>query len=349
MKNLDLKSINKAYFIAEIGSNFDRSLNKAKDLISLAKESGADAVKFQHYSADSLVSDLGFKNLKNKSHQTSWSDSVYETYKKAELNVIWTQELSEYSNNEGIDFMTSPYSFELCDMTADYVSAFKIGSGDISWTDFIQYVSLKNKPLFIATGASSIDDVTRAVEVLKSNNQFVLMQCNTNYENILTNLKYQNISVLNTYKNLFGRDIHIGLSDHTKSHTSVLCAISLGAKFVEKHFTDNNNNKGPDHLFALDPNAWKEMISLSREVEEVLGTSIKIIEENEREAYTVQRRSICTSKNLKVNHIIKETDLCYLRPKPDRTFDPWQKDIVIGKKLNKDLSKYQPIFLDDLT
>lgn len=347
MKQLNLKTIQKSYFIAEIGSNFNGSLNKAKDLISLAKSSGADAVKFQHYTADTLVSDHGFKNLENKSHQSLWSKSVFDTYRDAELNVIWTKELSEYCSKEKIDFITSPYSFELSDLTESYVSAFKIGSGDISWTELIKHIANKNKTIFLATGASNLEDVIRAMNVINQKDNLVLMQCNTNYEDSSENLKYQNISVLNKFKELFG-NINLGLSDHTKSHIGVVCSIALGAKFFEKHFTDSNENEGPDHLFALNPEKFKEMISLAREAEEMLGSPNKKVEENEQEAFIVQRRSICLNKNLMSNHIIAEEDLCYLRPRLQDSFDPWQKDLVIGKKLKKDILKFQPLIKQDL-
>ena len=135
-----ISKIDPVYFIAEIGSNFDQDLNRAKDLIYMAKNSGADAVKFQHYTAKTLVSDLGFKALGNsKSHQASWTKTVYETYENASLNPEWTLSLKETCTNAGLSFFTSPYAFDLVDLVDSYVPAFKIGSGDITWIEIIKY------------------------------------------------------------------------------------------------------------------------------------------------------------------------------------------------------------------
>jgi N-acetylneuraminate synthase len=154
------------YFIADIAANHDGNLSRAKDLIWLAKDAGADAAKFQHFKAETIVSDFGFKNLgKQKSHQASWGSSVYEVYKAASINLNWTQELKETCDKAGITFMTSPYAFDLVDEVDSYVSAYKIGSGDITWLDLIEYISKKNKPYILATGASTLNDVVRAVEI----------------------------------------------------------------------------------------------------------------------------------------------------------------------------------------
>ena len=172
---------NPVYFIAEIGSNFDNDIVRAKELIHMAKESGADAAKFQHYAANSLVSDSGFKKLSNnKSHQSSWKKSVYETYESASLNRDWTGILQETCESVGLSFLTSPYSFELVDFVDSYVPAYKIGSGDITWIEIIRHMASKGKPIILATGASSFADVCRAVDaILPITSDIILLQCNT--------------------------------------------------------------------------------------------------------------------------------------------------------------------------
>ena len=130
----------KTYFIAEIGSNFDGSLKRALKLIDIAKECGANAVKFQHYTANSLVSDVGFKKMGQQlGHQKNWTGSVHEVYDKASLNKDWTRELQQYSKSKGLGFLTSPYSKELIDYTSKFLDAIKIGSGDITWTEILEY------------------------------------------------------------------------------------------------------------------------------------------------------------------------------------------------------------------
>ena len=148
------------YFIADIAANHDGDLERAKDLIYLCAEAGADAAKFQHFTANTIVSDYGFKSLgSQQSHQKKWKKSVFDIYKDASLNQNWTPILKETCDKAGITFFTSPYSFELVDKVDNFLSAYKIGSGDITWLDIVDYIASKKKPVFLATGASNIDEV----------------------------------------------------------------------------------------------------------------------------------------------------------------------------------------------
>ncbi len=332
-----------AYFIAEIGANFDRDLERAKSLIWLSKECGANAAKFQHFSADTLVSDHEFKRLKNKTHQLAWKKSVYETYRDAELNIKWTSILAEEAKKAGIDFFTSPYAYHLADEVDAYVPAYKIGSGDITWIDFLQHVAAKGKPVILATGASNMDEVEIAVQAIHEvTNELVLMQCNTNYTGSLENHNYTNLNVLRSYAEKFPTVI-LGLSDHTGSHVSVLGAIALGAKVIEKHFTDDSSRNGPDHPFSTSPESWREMIKLARELEGMMGDGNKKVEVNEYDARIVQRRAICANRRLVTGHILSEDDFDYLRPCVEGGYVPYEKNLVIGKRLINGLEKGESI------
>ena len=206
------------YFIAEIGSNYDGDLERAKDLIKIAADSDADAVKFQHYTADTLVSDKGFQKLSPEveTHQSKWKDSVSKIYDKASLNRDWTETLFETAHDLGIDFLTSPYSLELIDYVEPYIDAYKIGSGDITYSSVISKISKKDKPILIASGASTIADIKNAMDILLKNNKpsdICLMQCNTNYEGSISHAKYQNLNVLTSLKEIYP-DVVLGLSCH---------------------------------------------------------------------------------------------------------------------------------------
>ena len=328
----------KTYFIADIGANHDGSLLRAKKLIKLCAESGANAAKFQHFAAQSIVSDYGFKSMgSQQSHQSEWKKSVFEVYKDASINIDWTSELKDTCDKAGIDFMTSPYSFDLVDAVDKYLSAYKIGSGDASWLEIIDYVLEKGKPTLLATGACDLDDVKRMMELaLSKTSDIVLMQCNTNYTGSIENSNYCNLNVLKTYNQMYPNTV-LGLSDHTQGHTTVLGSIALGARVIEKHFTDNNNQEGPDHGFAMNPISWSEMVDRSYELLSALGDGTKRVEENEKQAYQVQRRCLRASSNLKKNHIITKSDLDPLRPIGDGAFQPFQENELIGKKLKRDV------------
>ena len=336
------------YFIADIAANHDGDLSRAKDLIHLAAEAGVDAVKFQHFKADSIVSDFGFKNLGTKqSHQEKWKKTVFEVYKDATLNVEWTKILVEEAKKANVTFFTSPYSFELVDYVNEFVPAYKIGSGDITWHEIIEYIAKKNKPVMIAAGASKMNEVEMAVNLAKKfNNQILLMQCNTNYTASLENFKYINLNVLKSFQLNFP-DLVLGLSDHTLGHATVLGAVTLGARAIEKHFTDDNDRPGPDHAFAMNPQTWREMVDRTRELENSLGLTIKKVEENEAQTVVVQRRSIRLKKDINENDYILAEDLEVLRPCPVDAVPPYEISRLIGKRASINLAKGDYIRWED--
>lgn len=346
-KEIDINS--STYFVADIAANHNGDLGMAKQLIWLAKEGGADAVKFQHFLADQIVSDYGFRHLgKQSSHQAKWRKSVYETYRDAELNRSWNEELMQTAKAAEIDFFTAPYDFDAVAEIDPYVPAYKIGSGDITRLDFLEFVAKKNKPVLLATGASDMWEVEQAVETIcKINPSIVLMQCNTNYTGDLENFKFINLNVLKTYAIRYPNMV-LGLSDHTPGHATVLGAIALGARVIEKHFTADNNQIGPDHAFSMDPKTWKEMVDRSRELENALGTGIKAIEDNERETVVLQRRCIRAKRALKVGTVLTSDMLEELRPAPRDAVFPYQKAQLLGRSLQVDKEQGDYLRMDEV-
>ena len=349
LKNFEIGKDKPVFFIADIAANHDGDIEKAKDLIHLSAEAGANCAKFQHFDAETIVSDFGFKKLgTQQSHQKNWEKSVFETYQDASLNREWTNELKETCDKAGIVFMTSPYSLELVDFVDDYVQAYKIGSGDITWLEIIHHISKKNKAVFLATGASSLKDVDRAMKVLlEYKNPLVLMQCNTNYTASQNNLNYINLNVLKKYSENYP-DVILGLSDHTFGASSVLGSVALGARVIEKHFTDSNDLNGPDHKFSMNPSTWKEMVDQTRELEKCLGDGEKIVEQNEKETSVLQRRALRAKKDLKKDDIIRREDLFPLRPCPVGALEPFDLEKIITKKLSKDIEAGDVILWEDL-
>lgn len=340
------------YFIADIAANWDNELQRAIDLIYLAAEKGANAAKFQNFNAETIVSDYGFKNLNNGkqlSHQKDWKESVFEIYKKASLPIEWTETLKDTCKKARIDYFTAPYDENQIEELSNYVSAWKVGSGDITWLQMIEKLSKYDVPLLIATGASDLNEVKSAYECAKKfNKNIVIMQCNTNYTASLENFKYINLNVLKSYKFNFP-DAVLGLSDHTPGHSTVLGAVTLGARVIEKHFTDDNNRIGPDHKFSMSPEDWKNMVDHTRELELSLGKDIKKIEDNEKETVVVQRRAIRANKDILPNKKINEKDLAFLRPCPSGAFKPSEVKYVLNKKANKRIIKGDFIKIDDLS
>jgi len=326
------------YFIADIGANHDGDLDRAKELIRLAKKVGADAAKFQNFSAKKIVSDYGFKNLGGQqSHQSKWKKSVFEVYQDASISFDWTPTLKEECDKVGIDYFSSPYDLEAIDYLDDFMPAYKIGSGEIDWIEALERMAGKGKPVILSTGAATIGDVQRAVHVIrKINTQLVLMQCNTNYTASEENFKYIHLNVLKTYALMFP-DVVLGLSDHTSGHVTVLGAVALGVRVVEKHFTDDTSRDGPDHKFAMDPVMWEMMVKNIRQLEKALGSADKQVAENEKETVIIQRRCLRAAYDLKEGEVITRKKIDVLRPAAPGAIPPDKMDEVIGMKLISDI------------
>ena len=338
------------YFIADIAANHDGSLERALALLSLAKDAGADCAKFQHFRAEHIVSDYGFRSLGGQqSHQAAWKKSVFEVYAEASLPWEWTEPLATHAKEIGIEFMSAPYDLEAVAHLDPYVNAYKVGSGDINWLEELEVIAAIGKPVLLATGAASLDDVTRAMQVLTSAGvDIVLMQCNTNYTGNVANVGYVNLRVLQQYAELFP-GITLGLSDHTPGHVTVLGAVTLGARVVEKNFTDDVTRSGPDHGFSLDPVTWRAMVDDTRMLEAALGTGTKGVEENETETVVLQRRCVRAARDLSEGTVLARSDLEVLRPAPVDAIPAHEVNDAVGRVLCRDLVAGEDVKWVDLS
>lgn len=323
-----------SYFIADIAANHDGDIERAKALIWLAKEAGADCAKFQHFLAKNIVSDRGFATLEGvPSHQSKWKKSVFEVYEQYHCPRGWTETLVETCREADIEFMTTPYDYAAIDELTPHLGAFKVGSGDITWTEELAYIAAKGKPVLLATGAADMVDVERAVDaILKHTRRIALMQCNTNYSGDLENFRFVNLNVLRAFA-VHWPGMVLGLSDHTPGHAAVLGAVALGARVIEKHFTDDNARTGPDHGFAMNPQTWRDMVERTRELEYALGDGVKRVEGNEANTVIVQRRAIRVRKDMAKGAVLSAADLEVLRPCPADGLAPYKMERVIGRTL----------------
>lgn len=337
------------WFVADIAANHDGSLDRAKALIRLAHEAGAEAAKFQHFTAASIVSDVGFRRLGRRlSHQAGWKQDVVSVYEAASVPADWTKALRDECERVGITFFSAPYSLRSVADLADLMPAFKVGSGDVDWLEEIEAMAAHRKPVLLATGAAELSEVIRAVEAVRRHtDDLVLMQCNTNYTASDENLDHLNLNVLRTYAALWP-DVVLGLSDHTHGVAPVLGAVALGARVVERHFTDDNDREGPDHRFALDPHDWRAMVDETRRLERALGSPVKTVAPNEQETRIVQRRALRASSDLRAGTRLDRSHLDVLRPAPPGAIGPAALETVLGRSLVRDLGHGVELRWEDL-
>ena len=373
------------YFIADIASNHCGDLVKAKELVHACAEAGANAVKMQNFTAATIVSDYGFKSLSGiNSHQSKWTQSVYNSYDAASIPLDWTFELRNLCDSLGVDYFTSPYSLELTRAVATHVSAFKVGSGDITWHENLKLMASFGLPVLLATGASNLAEIQMAMDVLlASTNQIILMQCNTDYTASLheteterrARFKNINLRVLETYTK-YWPEIPVGLSDHTHGSLTVLAAVGLfGCSVVEKHFTLDNSLEGQDHSFSMTPTAWRQMVdstaTLKKEIDGkdtfperlkkiravtedsehlllVIGDGVKKLEENEKSTVIVQRRAVRSSRQLSKGIMLTRDDLCVLRPCPADALPPYRLSDLVGKTLVNNIGAGDCVHIHDV-
>ena len=333
-----------ALVIADLGGNFDGSIEKAKSLAKMVKDAGGDVVKIQSFLADKIVSGKGFASMKLKGVHGSWGKPVEEIFKSAEFPREWHKEFFDYCNEIGILVSSSPYDYEAVDIMDEAgVPFYKIGSGDITWLEMIEYIAKKGKPVILATGAATLSEVDEAVRVIEStgNKDFALMQCITNYP---SKIESANIRVMDTYKTAF--DVMIGYSDHTPGDTVVLGAIARGAKVIEKHFTDDKKNAGPDHPHSMEPDEFAKMMVRIRDMEKALGSGRKEVVAEESETVIVQRRALYATEDIKAGEVIGDR---IIELRPALGIFPKYKKQVAGLTAKKDITKGEPIFWESLS
>jgi sialic acid synthase SpsE len=334
----------KTYFIADIGANFDGSLEKAKKLAYECKQAGADVAKIQSFKAKKIVSGKGFSSMKLKGVHGSWKRPVEDVFKEAEFPRKWHHEFFEYCWKIGITPSSSPYDYEAVDLMDECGTEFyKIGSGDITWLEMIDYIARKGKPVILATGAATLSEIDEAVRAIEKtgNKDLAILQCITNYP---SKIESANINVLKTYQSAF--NTIVGYSDHTPGDTVVLGAVALGAKVIEKHFTLSKKDKGPDHPHSMEPHEFTKMIERTREMELALGSSRKEVVAEESETVIVQRRGLATTRALQKGHKLRKSDVAELRPALG--IYPKYKTAIIGKSLARSLEEGAPIQWSDL-
>lgn len=325
------------FIVAEAGSNHDRKLGQARRLIDVAANAGADAVKFQTFSADKIVVKTGPKA--GYMEKVSEKESVYEIFKRIELPREWHRELVEYASKKGLIFLSSPFDEEAVDLLDGLgVPAFKVASGELTNLPLIKYMARKGRPLIVSTGAATMDEVGEAVSVIRStgNKKIVLLHCVANYPAAPEDA---NLLAMSALKKRF--KLPVGYSDHTLGTATPLAAVALSAVMIEKHFTLSRKLPGPDHFYALEPNELKAMVDGIRAVEKMRGTPIKKPVKAEREIRKLARRSIFAKVDIPAGAAIKREMLVALRPAIG--LEPKHIGSIVGKKAKRAIKRHEAV------
>jgi len=320
------KIINKnspVFVIAEIGLNHNGKLEIAKKLIEAAKESGADAVKFQTYKTENFVHPI-------------YGKTQYEILKKYELSFEKFKELKEFADKIGIIFLSSPFDFESVDFLYKIgVKAFKIASSELSNLYFVKYISSKELPMFISTGLHNYYEIKKSLtQIEKINKKIILLHCISEYPLSFENANLNSIPFLNEK---FG--YIVGFSDHSDGFILDIIAVSLGAKVIEKHFTLSRKLQGPDHKISLEPSELKEMIKNIRIVEKALGKFGKGITKKEQQIKNLALKGIYAAKDIEKGEIITFEKIKLLRPKIRRNLI---LEKILGKSSFRRVKRMEP-------
>ena len=331
------------FIIAEAGVNHDGDLKKAKKLIDIAKDAGADCIKFQTWITEEIIT----KDTKQAEYQeknTGRKESQYEMIKKLELSFEQFAELKNYSDKKKILFLSTPDDERSVDFLDDLgVEAFKIGSGEITNLSILKRIAKKGKPIIMSTGMSIIAEIQEAVQTIykTGNNKLALLHCTSQYP---AKFEDVNLNAMITLKNIF--ETIIGYSDHTEGTIVPQIAVSMGAKIIEKHFTYDKNAIGPDHRCSLSPNELKEMISEIRKVELIMGESDKKPTNEENELKKLVRKTVVAKLDIPKGELITKNMLT-LKRSPGN-LEPKELYRVIGKISQRAIKKDDPIRLNDI-
>jgi len=332
----------KVFIIAEAGVNHNGDIELAVDMIDAAKRAGADAVKFQTFKAEKLVSKYANKAEYQK-NMTGSKDSQYEMIKKYELDVSVHKKLITHAKDRGIEFLSTAFDLESIDMLNELgLKTFKISSGDLTNLPYLRKVGALRKKIILSTGMSTMEEIDAALKVLVDSGtlkrDITVLHCNTEYP---TPFEDVNLKAMVTIKERFG--VEVGYSDHTLGLNIPVAAVALGASVIEKHFTLNKNMPGPDHKASLDPNELKLMVTYIREMELALGSGIKVPSKSETKNMTAARKSIVAIKDVKRGELFSVDNIGVKRP--GNGISPMKWDSVIGKAAKKNFMEDELIEL----
>ena len=325
--------MSKTLIIAEAGVNHNGSIKIAKKLIDVAKDCGADAVKFQTFTAEKLVRFNAEKAAYQK--ETSGIDETqFNMIKKLELDVKTHKELIKYCSKKGILFLSSPFDFNSIDLLVELgLEIIKIPSGEIVNLPYLKKIGKLKKRIILSTGMADLGEIKNALDVLISSGTekdgITVLHCNTEYP---TPYEDVNLNAMATIKKAFG--VKVGYSDHTLGIEVPIAAVALGAEAIEKHFTLDKNMKGPDHKASLEPSELKAMVNGIRKIEKALGDGIKKPSKSEQKNINVVRKSIVAIKPIKKGEIFSEENIGVKRPGTGISPMKWYE--VIGKTAKKD-------------
>jgi N,N'-diacetyllegionaminate synthase len=331
------------FIIAEAGVNHNGNINLAKRLVDVAIQAGADAVKFQTFKAEDVVTETAEKAEYQKK-TTGAEESQFVMIKKLELKELDFKELFDYANRKGIIFLSSPFdkwSVDLLDKLG--VPAFKIASGEITNLPLIKYIAQKGKPIILSTGMSTMAEIKEVLQVINNEGtrDIVLLHCITSYP---AKVESSNLRAMRTLRRAF--KLPVGLSDHTIGITVPIAAVALGAAALEKHFTLDKNLPGPDHKASLTPEELNRMITVVRQVEKAMGNGIKSPTEEEEELKRVVRRSIVARVEISKGTLITEEMLDVKRP--GTGVEPKYMNKVIGAVARHRIEQDEPLTMNKL-
>ena len=322
------------FIIAEAGVNHNGSLELAKKLIDAAVEAQADAVKFQTFKAEKLVSKNASKAAYQKENMNDSDDSQFSMLKKLELDIDAHQELIAYCEQYNIMFLSTPFDHDSIKMLDELgLEIFKIPSGEITNLPYLRHIGMLDKQVILSTGMADIGEIEDALDVLieagTSKYNITVLHANTMYP---TPMKDVNLKAMKTIGNTF--NIAFGYSDHTLGIEVDIAAVAMGATVIEKHFTLDKGMKGPDHKASLEPDELIAMVKAIRNIEKALGTGIKKASESEKPNMEVARKSIVASKMIQKGDVLSEDNLTVKRP--GNGISPMCWDDIVGTIAQKD-------------
>ncbi len=320
------------FIIAEAGVNHNGSIDLAKKLIDVASDAGADAVKFQTFKAENLVS----KNAQKAEYQKTTTDkkeSQFDMIKKLELDKEAHKDLISYCHSKNIIFLSSPFDIDSIKTLNDLgLEIFKIPSGEITNLPYLRQIGKLNKKVILSTGMSDINDIKNALNIITregtNKENIIVLHANTMYP---TPMKDVNLKAMMTIGNTF--DVAFGYSDHTLGIEVDIAAVSMGAKCIEKHFTLDKSMEGPDHKASLEPDELKSMVLAIRNIEEALGSHIKKPSKSEISNIQAARKSIVAKTKIKPGDVFSEKNLTVKRP--GNGISPMRWDEIVGTKATK--------------